>query len=229
MFDALLFVPDLIFQFFEFLLHLDNYLPELVNTYGSLIYILLFLIIFCETGLVIAPFLPGDSLLFITGTIAGTGNLNLLILLPSIIAAAILGDSLNYFIGKFVGQKLLSMNLPMIRQESLDKTHEYYEKYGGLTIVIARFVPFVRTLAPFVAGLGKMKYRSFLFYNVIGGMAWVSIFLIAGFLLGSLPVVQDNMALIGILIVIISLVAAGTIIIDVIKFFFSYLFKKSAD
>jgi len=203
----------------DLFIHLDKYLPDLVATYGNFIYAILFVIIFCETGLVITPFLPGDSLLFITGTVAGIGSLNIGFLLVSIYIAAILGDTVNYFIGKFVGQKIIDMKLPMIRQEHLDKTHEFFQKYGPLTIIIARFAPFVRTFAPFLAGMGEMEYRRFLSYNIVGGVLWVTTFLMAGYFLGTIPVVRENMSLVALAIILISLLAVGTLVIELIRFF----------
>lgn len=213
--------------FLDLFIHLDDYLPGLVESYGSLIYGILFVIIFCETGLVITPFLPGDSLLFVTGTVAGLGSLNIGLLLGIIYIAAILGDSVNYMIGRFVGHKIIDMNLPMIRKEHLDKTHQYFDKYGAITIIIARFAPFVRTFAPFLAGMGEMKYRIFLLYNVTGGVLWVSTFLLAGYFLGSIPVVKENMSLVAMLIIVISLVAVGGVLIEICRFFGSCMLRKA--
>ncbi len=226
MMEIFSFFSGLIYTIFDLIFNLEEYLPQLTATYGDLVYGMLFLIIFCETGFVVTPFLPGDSLLFITGTIAGTGNLNISLLIPLIILAAILGDTVNYLIGKFVGTRILAMNLPMIRKENLDATHQYFEKYGGLTIIIARFIPFIRTFAPFLAGIGTMRYRTFLSYNIIGGILWVTLFLSAGYLLGSVPLVQDNMGIIGIIIILISFVAIGGLLIEVCRFFGSCMFRR---
>ncbi|PWR73614.1 VTT domain-containing protein [Methanospirillum stamsii] len=217
---------EMITRLLDFFIHLDDYLPGLVETYGNLVYGILFVIIFCETGLVITPFLPGDSLLFVTGTIAGMGILNIGILLGVLYIAAILGDSVNYFIGRYVGHKIIDMNLPMIRKEHLDKTHLYFEKYGSITIVIARFAPFVRTFAPFLAGMGKMQYRTFLAYNISGGILWVSIFLLAGYFLGGIPIVKENMSLVALAIILISLIAVGSVLIEICRFFGSCVLKK---
>jgi membrane-associated protein len=217
---------DYIPGFIDLFIHLDKYLPDLVSSYGNLIYGLLFVIIFCETGLVITPFLPGDSLLFITGTVAGMGSLNIGILLVLIYTAAILGDSVNYTIGKYVGHKILAMNLPMIRKEHLDKTHQYFEKYGGMTIIIARFAPFVRTFAPFLAGMGAMGYKQFIVYNVTGAILWVTTFLLAGYFIGTIPIVQENMSLVALAIIIISLFAVGTLILEVLRFFGTCFFSR---
>ena len=215
-------IPGLI----DLFIHLDKYLPAMVSSYGNLIYLILFMIIFCETGLVVTPFLPGDSLLFITGTVAAVGGLNIGVLLVLIYIAAILGDNVNYFIGKFIGQKILEMNLPMIKQEHLDKTHEYFEKYGPLTIIVARFAPFVRTFTPFIAGMGAMDYKKFLPYDICGGILWVSSFMLAGYFLGTIPFVRENMSLVALVIILISLGAVGSIVLEVIRFFGSCIFCR---
>ncbi len=192
----------------DFILHIDKHLADLVAMYGIWIYAILFLIIFCETGLVVAPFLPGDSLLFVAGTLASlpTNNVNIHLLAVILICAAILGDGLNYFIGRFFGEKLFSNpNSKIFRQSYLEKTHVFYEKHGGKTIILARFVPIVRTFAPFVAGMGKMSYTHFASYNVIGGIVWVSIFLYAGHFFGSLDFVQQNLKLLIVVIIFISI------------------------
>ena len=217
---------DAIPGFIDLFIHLDKYLPAMVASYGNLIYGVLFTIIFCETGLVITPFLPGDSLLFITGTVAGMGGLNIGVLLVLIYVAAILGDNVNYFIGKFVGKKILALNLPMIRKEHLDKTHEYFEKYGPFTIIIARFAPFVRTFTPFIAGMGAMKYKRFLAYDIAGGILWVSTFLLAGYFLGSIPVVKENMSLVALVIILVSLLAVGTLLLEIVRFFGSSIMSR---
>ncbi len=203
----------------DLFIHLDKYLPMMVASYGNLIYGILFAIIFCETGLVVTPFLPGDSLLFIAGTVAAVGGLNLSLLLLVIISAAIIGDNVNYFIGRFVGQKILEMNLPMIKKEHLDKTHEYFEKYGPLTIIVARFAPFVRTFTPFIAGMGAMEYKKFLPFDICGGILWVCTFTLAGYFLGTIPVIKENMSLVALIIIVISLGAVGSIILEIIRFF----------
>ncbi|HWQ66632.1 MAG TPA: DedA family protein [Methanospirillum sp.] len=225
--DIILFLSELIFSLLELILHLDKHLPELIATYGDLIYGIIFMTIFCETGLVVTPFLPGDSLLFITGAIAGAGSLNILVLLFLLSIAAVLGDTVNYFIGRYVGVKILDMNLPMIKKEHLDKTHQYYEKYGGNTIIIARFVPFVRTLAPFVAGLGTMEYRTFFMYNVTGGILWIFSFLLAGYFIGTIPIVKENMGIVGIIIILISLAAIGSLIVEVCQFLGTCIIRKN--
>jgi membrane-associated protein len=200
------------FQFLvDFVLHIDIHLAELVRDYGVWIYGILFLIIFCETGLVVTPFLPGDSLLFVAGTLAALGsnhiNVHLMVLL--LIAAAILGDANNYFIGKFFGEKLFSNpNSKIFKQAYLEKTHNFYEKHGGKTIIIARFVPIVRTFAPFVGGMGKMSYRYFFSYNVIGGVSWVALFMYAGFFFGELDFVKHNLSFLIVAIIFVSILPA---------------------
>lgn len=189
----------------DFILHVDTHLAELLANYGPWIYLVLFLIIFCETGLVVTPFLPGDSLLFAAGILAATtGELNPVYLFLILAVAAILGDTVNYSIGHFFGLKLFEMNIPFLKKEYLDKTHAFYEKHGGKTIILARFVPIVRTFAPFVAGVGKMDYRHFISYNVIGGIIWIAIFVFGGYMLGNVPMIRDNFKVVTILIILVS-------------------------
>lgn len=192
----------------ELLFNTQDALNDLVNRYDTWVYAILFIIIFCETGLVVTPFLPGDSLLFLAGTItANQGNhLHIYWLLLILIAAAILGDAVNYTIGRMFGEKLFSNpNSKIFKQSYLEKTHHFYEKHGGKTIIIARFVPIVRTFAPFVAGMGKMTYKHFLSYNVIGGIAWVAIFCLLGYFVGGLDIVQDNLKMVVVAIIVISI------------------------
>jgi len=191
----------------DIFLHLDKHLAPILQTYGVWTYLLLFVIIFCETGLVVTPFLPGDSLLFAAGAFAADGSLSIWLLLGILIAAAVIGDTVNYWVGHFLGARLLAVRkFRLVKPEHLAYTHEFYEKYGGKTIIIARFVPIVRTLAPFVAGLGTMSYRRFMSYNVIGGVAWVVICTMAGYLFGNLPFVKDNFSLVVLAIIVLSLV-----------------------
>jgi len=200
---------DLIHWFVDFFLHLDQHLAEVIQRYGTSTYALLFLIVFLETGLVVTPLLPGDSLLFAAGSFAGLGLLRFWPLFFLLGAAAILGDTVNYAIGARLGQKVF--HYPKSRffnPEHLKKTHAFYEKYGGKTIIIARFVPIVRTFAPFVAGIGAMSYARFLGYNVIGGVLWVSVCLFSGYFFGNLPLVKQNFSLVVIAIVFISLLPA---------------------
>jgi membrane-associated protein len=171
------------------------------------VYLALFLVIFCETGLVFTPFLPGDSLLFVAGAFAGSGAMNIFALIAALSLAAILGDTVNFWAGTYFGEKVLS-RIRYIKQEHIQKTKDFYRKYGGKTIIIARFVPIVRTLAPFVAGIGKMRYSRFLSYNIIGGIAWVSLFLLAGYFFGALGFVRDNLTLVIFGIIIVSFLPA---------------------
>jgi membrane-associated protein len=192
----------------DFFLHLDKNLALIIQSYGTFAYVLLFIIIFCETGLVIMPFLPGDSLLFAAGALASNGMLNIVFLFIILIAAAIIGDSINYFIGNLIGVKVFKEKSKLFKKEYLTKAQTFYEKYGGKTIIIARFIPIIRTFAPFVAGIGKMKYKKFLIYNVIGGVLWVSLFLLAGYFFGSLPFVKNNFSLVIIIVIVISIIPA---------------------
>ena len=190
----------------DFVLHLDVHLNEIILTYGGLTYLILFLIIFAETGFVVTPFLPGDSLLFAVGALSALGSMNLPFVLLILTAAAIVGDSVNYWIGEVFGKKLVdNPKVTVINQGHIYKTQAFYKKHGGKTIILARFVPIIRTFAPFVAGVGKMHYRTFIFYNVTGGIAWVSLFTLAGFFFGNIPAVKDNFSLVILVIITISL------------------------
>jgi membrane-associated protein len=195
-------------EFVQFLidlfLHLDDHLSAVISQYGTWTYALLFFVIFMETGFVVTPFLPGDSLLFAAGTFAGLGDLNLWLLLGLLIVAAFLGDTVNYWIGHFLGER--AYKIKWIKQEYIERTHAFFEKHGGKTIFLARFVPIVRTFAPFVAGIGRMSYGYFVSYNVIGGIVWVCVFTIAGYLFGNVPFVQDNFTLVVIAIIFVSIV-----------------------
>jgi len=201
---------ELVHWFVDFFLHLDQHLAEVIQQYGGYTYALLFLIVFLETGLVVTPLLPGDSLLFAAGSFAGLGALRLWPLFFLLCAAAILGDTVNYAIGAYLGPRVF--HFPKSRffnPEHLKKTHDFYEKYGGKTIIIARFVPIIRTFAPFVAGMGAMSYPRFLTYNVVGGLLWVSACVFAGYCFGNLPVVKKNFSLVMLAIIVISLLPAG--------------------
>jgi membrane-associated protein len=196
------FVPQVI----DLVLHVDKYLDLIIQQYGLLTYVLLFVIVFCETGLVVTPFLPGDSLLFAVGAFAARGSLDVVVALVVLAAAAILGDTVNYWIGAVVGPKVFHKeSVRFLNRKHLDRTHEFYERYGGKTIVIARFVPIVRTFAPFVAGIGKMTYGRFLYYNVFGGLLWVLLFVLGGFYFGNIGIVRSNFSLVIIAIVLISI------------------------
>ena len=193
----------------DIFLHLDKYLGMVINNYGFETYLILFLIIFFETGLVVTPFLPGDSLIFAAGAFAAMGMLNIYILVGILCIAAILGDTANYEIGRILGNKLInSKNGKLIKKEHLEKTNKFYEKYGGKTIILARFVPIVRTLAPFVAGIGKMHYKKFISFNAVGGVSWVLLASVCGYYFGNIPTVKDNFSLVMIAIVLISLMPA---------------------
>lgn len=200
---------EFVSRLIDFILHLDRHLNSLIQTIGYWTYCLLFFVIFMETGFVITPFLPGDSLLFASGALAAIGALNPLVLFIILSAAAILGDTVNYWIGHFIGLKLFEKEKSrLFRREYLERTHEFYEKYGAETIIIARFVPIVRTFAPFVAGVGRMSYARFLSYNVIGGILWVAIFVFGGYFFGNVPLVKKNFSLVIIAIIFLSLMPA---------------------
>jgi membrane-associated protein len=191
----------------DFVLHLDAHLNALIVAYHLWTYLILFLVIFCETGLVVTPFLPGDSLLFATGALAAAPGSPLRVhwLFLVLAAAAVLGDTVNYWIGHAVGPKIFDREkVRFLKKEHLDKTHAFYEKYGGITIILARFIPIIRTFAPFVAGIGRMTYWRFIGYNVIGGVAWVAVFLFSGYFFGNLPVVRRNFTIVIFAIIIIS-------------------------
>ena len=199
----------------DFILHIDQHLTELAAQYGAWIYGILFLIIFCETGLVVMPLLPGDSLLFAAGSIAAIGKMNIHLMVVLLIIAAILGDAVNFVIGKYFGEKLFSNpNSKIFKQSHLQKTQQFYAKHGGKTIILARFIPIVRTFAPFVAGMGHMSYHHFLAYNVIGGVLWVTIFSYLGYFFGNMDIVKDNLSLVLVAIIVLSILPA---IIEIIR------------
>lgn len=193
----------------DFILHIDKHLEQITRDYGTLTYIILFLIIFAETGFIVTPFLPGDSLLFAIGAICAIGSLDLSLVIILLIIAAILGDTVNYSVGNFFKDKILKgEKIRFIRTEHIEKTNEFYKKYGGKTIIIARFIPIVRTFAPFVAGIGSMEYKKFISYNVLGGIAWILIFTIAGYFFGNLPYIRKNFTLVIVAIIILSILPA---------------------
>ncbi|ATW71939.1 DedA family protein [Moraxella osloensis] len=199
----------------NFILHIGDHLQELVNNYGNWIYAILFAIVFCETGLVVLPFLPGDSMLFAAGTIAAVGDMNIFVLIGLLIVAAVLGDFVNFEIGKHFGQKLFSNpNSKIFKQSYLQKTHDYYERYGGRTIIIARFIPIVRTFAPFVGGMGNMNYAQFARYNIVGAVLWVVSFTTLGYFFGQLPFVKEHFSWIMIAIIVFSVVP---MIVEIIR------------
>ncbi len=210
-------------DFINIILHLDKYLGVVLANYHNYFYVLFFLVIFCETGLVVTPFLPGDSLLFVAGAFAGTGQLHLGSLAVILIIAAFCGDNANFFLGKFIGQKLFANpNSKIFRKDILDKTHEFYEKHGSKAIIIARFIPLVRTFAPFVAGVGQMTYRRFVSFSLIASFLWVIIFLIGGYLFGNIPVIKEHMSLIILAVMVVSVIPA-------IKMILEAKFKKTSN
>ena len=199
---------EIIQAIIDFILHIDDHLVELTSTYGLWIYAILFLIVFCETGLVVTPFLPGDSLLFAAGAIAAMpgSELSVSVLGIVIVVAAIIGDTVNYHIGKYVGVKVFTRDYKLIKREHLDKTRMFYEKHGGKTIIYARFVPIIRTFAPFVAGVGTMNYSRFISFNISGAIIWTVLFVGAGYLFGNLPIIRDNFSTVILGIIGISLI-----------------------
>jgi len=197
---------ELLKEFVDLVLHLDKHLDGLVTQFGPWLYVILFLIVFCETGLVVTPFLPGDSLLFAVGALAARPDgLNVWVILTSLSVAAILGDSVNYWIGYFLGNKLQQRFPRLIKPDHIRKTHEFYERYGGKTIIIARFVPIIRTFAPFVAGVGKMTYSRFMMFNVSGALLWIGLLVPAGYFFGNLEMVRKNFSLVVLAIIFLSI------------------------
>ncbi len=190
----------------SFFLHFDAHLTDAIHQYGALTYVILFLIVFCETGLVVTPFLPGDSLLFAVGAIAARGQLDALFSFFLLLAAAVLGDQLNYWIGRTIGMKGFREGARFLKTSHIEKTNAFYEKHGAMTIVLARFLPILRTFAPFVAGLGRMSYRRFVLYSFFGGLLWVGSCILAGYLFGNIPVVKDNFTVVVLGIIGVSLV-----------------------
>ncbi len=196
---------EIITYLIDLFLHLDKHLSSVIQSYGTWTYALLFFIIFLETGLVVTPFLPGDSLIFAAGTFAGLGSLHVGVLFLLLCTAAILGDTANYWIGHFIGPRAFSGEIRFLKKEYLERTHAFYEKHGGKTIILARFIPIIRTFAPLVAGIGAMSYGHFIAYNVIGGVAWVALFTFGGYFFGNLKFVQENFSFVVLAIIIISI------------------------
>ena len=194
---------EILATFVDIVLHLDKHLIWLVQNYGDWVYLILFLIIFCETGLVITPFLPGDSLLFVAGAIAATGAMEVQLLAVLLMLAACLGDNTNYWIGRYFGPRIFNSDLPLLNRAHLEKTNEFYAKHGGKTIIFARFLPIIRTFAPFVAGIGRMIYPRFVAYSAFGSIFWISFFVLGGYFFGNVPVVKNNLTffIFGIIIV----------------------------
>lgn len=217
-------MADLFHFFIDFILHIDRHLVEIVTEYQTWTYAILFLIIFCETGLVVTPFLPGDSLLFAAGAVAAMdGNpLNIWFLVPLIFVAAFIGDNTNYTVGRFLGIKVYEKDYKLIKRKYLDDTHAFYEKHGGKTLIIARFMPIIRTFAPFVAGVGTMKYKRFLSFCIIGNLLWVNLFSLAGYYFGNIPFVKKNFSIVVLAIIFISFVPP-------VYAFVKQFFKKVTD
>lgn len=200
---------ELLAGFIDIVLHLDTHLLALVQEYGIWVYAILFAIIFAETGLVVAPFLPGDSLLFVIGALCGMGSLELQVAMPLLILAAFMGDNTNYWIGRLLGLRLLNhASQKLIKHEHLEKTHAFYARHGGKTVIFARFLPIIRTFAPFVAGIGTMNYRQYLMYSIIGGVSWIGSLTLAGFFFGNIPFIKDNLTLMILVIIVVSFIPA---------------------
>lgn len=200
---------DIIINFINFILHLDESLYGIIQNYGLWTYLFLFLIVFCETGLVVTPFLPGDSLIFAAGALSAMGSLNVFAFFITFFVAAVVGDAVNYFIGKKIGNTILEKGKnKFVKKEYIIKAHKFYEKHGAMTIVIGRFIPIIRTFVPFVAGMGEMNFTKFVFYNIFGAFLWVGLFLTGGFLFGNVPIVKDNFTFVLIAIIVISVLPA---------------------
>lgn len=199
---------EIIQKIIDFVLHMERYLGLILDKYHSWTFLLLFFVIFMETGFVVTPFLPGDSLIFAAGAFAGLGYLHVGVLFVIFAVAAIAGDTVNYWIGHYIGPRAFSGNVRFLKKEYLDRTHVFFEKYGGKTIILARFIPIIRTFAPFVAGVGEMSYGKFIVYNIVGGLAWVALFTFLGYFFGNLPIVKNNFAFVIIAIILLSLLPA---------------------
>lgn len=216
---------DLLKAFLDIILHIDVHLQQWVTDYRTWTYLILFIIVFMETGFVVTPFLPGDSMLFAAGTVAAMDGepLSMFVLLPLLIAAAYLGDTANYFFGKYLGQTVYERNYRLIKREYLDRTHAFYEKHGGKTIIIARFMPIIRTFAPFVAGIGTMSYRRFTSFNIIGAILWVCSFCIAGYFFGNIPLIKRNFTIAIFVIIFLSILPM------IIAFVKNYMEKRKTN
>jgi membrane-associated protein len=188
----------------DLFLHLDQHLSQLISQYGTGTHLILFLIVFCETGLVITPFLPGDSLLFAAGTFAALGALDVRLVVVLLIIAAVVGDTVNYWVGSYIGPRAFRGNVKFLKQEYLERTHAFYEKHGGKTVILARFIPIIRTFAPFVAGVGAMSYPKFILYNIVGAVLWVGLFVLGGYFFGNIPTVRENFTLVILAIIALS-------------------------
>lgn len=195
---------DLLRNLIDLFIHLDQHLSRVISEYGVWTHLILFVIVFCETGLVVTPFLPGDSLLFAAGTFAALGALDVRLVILMLIVAAIAGDTLNYWVGAYIGPRAFRGDVRFLRKEYLDRTHAFYEKHGGKTIILARFIPIIRTFAPFVAGVGAMSYPKFILYNVVGAVLWVVLFVLGGYFFGNIPAVRENFTLVILAIITIS-------------------------
>ncbi len=214
---------ELITYFFDLLIHLDRHLNTIIQFFGVWTYVIVFLVIFCETGLVVTPILPGDSLLFALGTFAALGSLEIELLVVLLIVAAVAGDTVNYAVGRYVGPRVFHQKGGrFFKQEYLDRTHKFYEKHGGKTIFLARFIPIIRTFAPFVAGIGGMAYSRFIFYNISGGISWIIFFTLGGYYFGNIPLVKQNFTLVILAIIIVSILPG------VIEFFRQRALSKHA-
>jgi len=195
---------ELIQSLVDFIIHIDKHLDAIITQYGGWTYLILFLIIFAETGLVVTPFLPGDSLLFAAGAFAARGSLNPFALFVLLTIAAIVGDTVNYWVGRAIGPRVYERDYRFLKRKHLDRTHEFYEKYGGKAVILARFMPIVRTFVPFIAGVGAMTYGKFVFYNVVGGIIWIGLFVFAGYFFGNIPAVEHNFTLVVMAIIFLS-------------------------
>ena len=197
---------DILSTFLDLILHLDRHLIEIISLHGAWVYAVLFLVIFCETGLVVTPFLPGDSLLFVSGAIAATGAMSPELLVVLLVSASFLGDNTNYWVGRLAGPRIFrSKTSRLLNRDYLDKTHRFYEKHGGKAIILARFFPIIRTFAPFVAGMGSMDYRRFLAFSIGGSLAWVGFFVLGGYFFGNIPFIKQNLTLVMLGIIFVSI------------------------